>query len=55
MSERESEISELAKSILGNIVQGALAGGKIVDAQVSAELAVLCATALVDKLADSRN
>jgi hypothetical protein len=54
MSERDNEIDELAKSILGNIVQGALAGGKIVDPKTTADLAVLCATALVDKLADSR-
>ncbi len=55
MSDRTSEIEQLAKGILGNIVQGTLAGGKLVDPKVSAERALLCATALVDKLAASRN
>jgi hypothetical protein len=51
MSERANEIAELAKDILGNILQGILAGGGTVAPEAAAKLAVQSATALVDKLA----
>ncbi|CAG9253381.1 MULTISPECIES: hypothetical protein [Burkholderia] len=50
MTEREHEIADLAKELLGRIVQGAMTNGAPVDAQQCAALAVECATALVDKL-----
>lgn len=56
MSERDKEIAELAKNILGNVIQGTLAGGRAtIDPKEAAKAAVLCATALVDMLADERN
>ncbi|WP_162999231.1 hypothetical protein [Burkholderia sp. Nafp2/4-1b] len=54
MTEREHEIAELSKELLGRIVQGAMMNGAPVDAQQCAELAVQCATALVDRL-DARS
>lgn len=50
MTERDYEIGDLAKDLLGRIVQGTLAAGATVDAEQSAELAVRCATALIDRL-----
>ncbi|HHL4078328.1 hypothetical protein [Burkholderia sola] len=50
MTEREHEIADLSKELLGRIVQGAVTNGVPVDAQQCAALAVECATALVDKL-----
>ncbi|WP_185732491.1 hypothetical protein [Burkholderia sp. Bp8963] len=50
MTERDYEIGDLAKEILGRIVQGNLSAGATVDVEQSAELAVRCATALIDKL-----
>ncbi|WP_431823462.1 hypothetical protein [Burkholderia sp. F1] len=50
MTERDYEIADLSKDLLGRIVQGTLAAGATVDAQRSAELAVQCATALIDRL-----
>ncbi|MEX3941832.1 hypothetical protein AB4Y44_20175 [Paraburkholderia sp. BR10937] len=55
MSERDNEISDLAKDILGNVIQGMLASGKPLVPRDAANAAVLCATALVDQLADSQN
>ncbi|PAK13175.1 hypothetical protein DF156_27610 [Burkholderia ubonensis] len=52
MTERDYEIADLSKDLLGRIVQGTLANGATVDAQRSAELAVQCATALIDRLAE---
>ncbi|WP_185733321.1 hypothetical protein [Burkholderia sp. Bp8998] len=54
MTEREYEIADLSKELLGRIVQGAVMSGAPVDAQQCAALAVECATALVDTL-DARN
>lgn len=51
MTERDYEIADLAKDLLGRIVQGAVTNGATVDAEQSAELAVRCATVLIDKLA----
>ncbi|KGB93093.1 MULTISPECIES: hypothetical protein [Burkholderia] len=50
MTERDREIAELAKELLGRIVQGTVAAGAAVDAQQCAALAVQCATALIDRL-----
>ncbi|WP_196483498.1 hypothetical protein [Burkholderia territorii] len=50
MTERDNEIAELSKDLLGRIVQGTVASGAPVDAEQCATLAVQCATALVDKL-----
>ncbi|WP_179949402.1 MULTISPECIES: hypothetical protein [unclassified Burkholderia] len=50
MTERDREIAELAKELLGRIVQGTVATGAAVDAQQCAALAVQCATALIDRL-----
>ncbi|WP_175780851.1 hypothetical protein [Burkholderia anthina] len=50
MTQRESEIADLSKELLGRIVQGAVMNGAPVDAQQCAALAVQCATALVDRL-----
>ncbi|KWD23322.1 hypothetical protein WL61_10475 [Burkholderia ubonensis] len=52
MTERDYEIADLSKDLLGRIVQGTLAAGATVDAERSAELAVQCATALIDRLAE---
>jgi hypothetical protein len=54
MTEREHEIAELAKELLGRIVQGTVTSGAPVDAQRCAALAMECATALVDEL-DARS
>ncbi|WP_179404527.1 hypothetical protein [Burkholderia guangdongensis] len=51
MTERQNDIADLAKDLLGAIVRGTLAAGASVDPDRSAELAVRCATALVDRLA----
>lgn len=53
MTDRDKDIAELAKKLLGNILEGALAGGKTIDEKACVDLALLCATTLVDKLADS--
>ncbi|MFB5149455.1 hypothetical protein WJH60_07650 [Burkholderia orbicola] len=45
MTERDHEIAELSKELLGRIVQGTA-----VDVEQCAALAVQCATALVDRL-----
>ncbi|PHP86427.1 hypothetical protein CFB52_017790 [Burkholderia sp. AU18528] len=50
MTERDHEIAELSKELLGRIVQGTVATGAAVDAEQCAALAVRCATALVDRL-----
>ncbi|KWA27128.1 hypothetical protein WT39_19535 [Burkholderia territorii] len=50
MTERDNEIAELSKDLLGRIVQGTVVNGAPVDAEQCAALAVQCATALVDKL-----
>lgn len=50
MTQRESEVADLSKELLGRIVQGAVMNGAPVDAQQCAALAVQCATALVDRL-----
>ncbi|WP_179950244.1 hypothetical protein [Burkholderia sp. MSMB1826] len=50
MTERDREIAELAKELLGRIVQGTVAAGAAVDAPQCAALAVQCATALIDRL-----
>ncbi|WP_175932872.1 MULTISPECIES: hypothetical protein [unclassified Burkholderia] len=50
MTERDREIAELAKELLGRIVQGTVATGATVDVEQCAALAVRCATALVDRL-----
>ncbi|UVE67400.1 MULTISPECIES: hypothetical protein [Burkholderia] len=50
MTERDYEIADLSKDLLGRIVQGTIANGAAVDAEQCAALAVQCATALVDKL-----
>ncbi|WP_185640522.1 MULTISPECIES: hypothetical protein [unclassified Burkholderia] len=50
MTERDHEIADLSKELLGRIVQGMIANGAAVDAEQCAALAVQCATALVDKL-----
>ncbi|PXX38370.1 MULTISPECIES: hypothetical protein [Burkholderia] len=50
MTERDYEIADLSKELLGRIVQGTVANGAAVDAELCAALAVQCATALVDKL-----
>ncbi|WP_175960755.1 hypothetical protein [Burkholderia pyrrocinia] len=50
MTERDYEIADLSKDLLGRIVQGTVANGAAVDAEQCAALAVQCATALVDKL-----
>ncbi|MCP3724718.1 hypothetical protein M3I53_16575 [Paraburkholderia sp. CNPSo 3272] len=55
MSERDNEIADLAKDILGNIVQGMLASGKALVPADAANAAMQCATALVDQLADVQN
>jgi len=54
MTEREHEIADLSKDLLGRIVQGAVMNGAPVDAQQCAALAVQCATALMDEL-DARS
>ncbi|WP_269506923.1 hypothetical protein [Burkholderia sp. IMCC1007] len=54
MTEREHEIADLSKDLLGRIVQGVVMKGAPVDAQQCAALAVQCATALVDQL-DARS
>ncbi|WP_396331365.1 hypothetical protein [Burkholderia anthina] len=54
MTTREYEIADLAKELLGRIVQGAMMNGAPVDAQQCAALAVQCATALMDEL-DARS
>ncbi|RQR89948.1 hypothetical protein DID97_23280 [Burkholderia sp. Bp8977] len=54
MTEREHEIADLSKELLGRIVQGAVTNGAPVDAQQCAALAVKCATALIDAL-DARS
>ncbi|AOJ27780.1 hypothetical protein WJ12_22910 [Burkholderia seminalis] len=54
MTERDHEIAELSKDLLGRIVQGTIATGATVNAQQCAALAVQCATALVDRL-DARS
>ncbi|MFW2274768.1 hypothetical protein [Burkholderia orbicola] len=53
MTERDHEIAELSKELLGRIVQGTVAAGAAgaaVDVEQCAALAVQCATALVDRL-----
>ncbi|MDR0244953.1 MAG: hypothetical protein LBJ65_25435 [Burkholderia sp.] len=50
MTERDHEIADLSKELLGRIVQGVVANGAVVDAEQCAALAVQCATALIDKL-----
>ena len=50
MTERDDEIADLSKELLGRIVQGTVASGAVVDAEQCAALAVQCATALVDQL-----
>ncbi|MBZ5789400.1 hypothetical protein K8353_04700 [Burkholderia contaminans] len=50
MTERDDEIADLSKELLGRIVQGTVAGGAVVDPEQCAALAVQCATALVDRL-----
>jgi uncharacterized protein YejL (UPF0352 family) len=50
MTERDHEIADLSKELLGRIVQGTVANGATVDAQQCATLAVECATALIDRL-----
>ncbi|HDR9587226.1 TPA: hypothetical protein QDC22_004493 [Burkholderia stabilis] len=50
MTERDYEIADLSKELLGRIVQGTVASGSPVDAAQCAALAVQCATALVDTL-----
>ncbi|VWC20338.1 hypothetical protein BLA6860_05772 [Burkholderia lata] len=55
MTERDYEIADLSKDLLGRIVQGTVASGAAVDAEQCAALAVQCATALVDRLAARSN
>ncbi|AIO36151.1 hypothetical protein [Burkholderia pseudomultivorans] len=50
MTERDHEIADLSKELLGRIVQGTVASGAAVDAQQCAALAVQCATVLIDQL-----
>lgn len=50
MTERDHEIADLSKELLGRIVQGAVANGATVDPAQCAALAVQCATALIDAL-----
>lgn len=50
MSEYQQFIAEQSKNLLGHILQGALAAGKVVDAKVCADLAVLSAKALYERL-----
>ncbi|AJY09823.1 hypothetical protein K6W16_21400 [Burkholderia dolosa] len=50
MTERDHEIADLSKELLGRIVQGTVANGATVDAQQCAALAIECATALIDRL-----
>ncbi|AFQ51559.1 MULTISPECIES: hypothetical protein [Burkholderia] len=54
MTERDQEIADLSRELLGRIVQGMVTNGATVDAEQCAALAVQCATALVDKL-DARS
>ncbi|WP_164497712.1 hypothetical protein [Burkholderia catarinensis] len=54
MTERDHEIADLSKELLGRIVQGMIANGAAVDVQACAALAVQCAAALVDEL-DARS
>lgn len=50
MSERDTFVTELSQKLLGNILSGAVCAGKIVDPFQAADLAVLAAVALYDKL-----
>lgn len=50
MSERDTFVMELSQKLLGNILTGELSAGKIVDASQAADLAILAAAALYDKL-----
>ncbi|MCA8063761.1 hypothetical protein [Burkholderia sp. AU38729] len=50
MTERDHEIADLSKDLLGRIVQGTVASGAVVDVEQCAALAVQCATALIDTL-----
>ncbi|MCA7996822.1 hypothetical protein [Burkholderia metallica] len=50
MTERDHEIADLSKELLGRIVQGAVASGAVVDVEQCVALAVQCATALIDRL-----
>ena len=50
MTERDYEIADLAKELLGRIVQGTLTAGATVDPARSADLALQCATALIERL-----
>jgi hypothetical protein len=52
MTERDNDIADLAKELLCSMVQGMLATGASVDPARSAALAVQCATALIDALAE---
>jgi hypothetical protein len=52
MTERDNDIADLAKELLCSMVQGMLATGASVDPVRSAALAVQCATALIDALAE---
>ena len=50
MTERDTFIFELSQKLLGDILSGALAAGKTIDPPQCADLAVLAAVALYDKL-----
>lgn len=50
MSERDTFVAELSQKLLGSILAGAFAAGKAVDPIETADLAVLAACALYDKL-----
>ena len=54
MTERDHEIADLSKELLGRIVPGTVKSGVVVDAEQCAALAVQCETALVDRL-DARS
>lgn len=50
MSERDTFVFELSQKLLGNILSGVLTAGKTIDPLQAADLAVLAAVALYDKL-----
>lgn len=50
MSEYQQFLAEQSANLLGDILNGALASGKVVDAKFCADLAVLSAKALYERL-----